>query len=246
MLRDPRRARQPSWHPGRGSAGVKRRAGLARREDLARPSDLARGLALAVCLVCACRADPKPSGSTAPPEPAAAGGSAGGVVEPAPPRTPDVLYVPTPEVVVARMLELARVGRDDVVYDLGCGDGRIVILAAQRYGARGLGVDIDPALVAEARSNVAAAGVEKLVRIEQRDIFELDLSPASVVTLYLLPELNVRLLPQLERLKPGSRIVSHDFGIAGVVPLQELALRPDPAGPQHDIYLFETPLRRTP
>jgi SAM-dependent methyltransferase len=160
-------------------------------------------------------------------------------------RAPDVLYVPTPEPVVERMLELANVGPSDVVYDLGCGDGRIVVMAAQRYGARAVGFDIDPARVAEARRNVAAAGIEQLVRIEQRDIFELDLSPASVVTLYLLPELNVRLLPQLERLKPGTRIVSHDFDIAGVVPTRELSLRPDPTGPDHSVYFFELPLRKT-
>jgi ribosomal protein L11 methylase PrmA len=154
------------------------------------------------------------------------------------------LYVPTPDAVVERMLDLARVSRDDVVYDLGCGDGRIVIAAARRHGARAVGFDIDPARVAEARRNVAAAGVEQLVSIEQRDVFELDLTPATVIALYLLPELNVRLLPQLERLRPGSRIVSHDFDIAGVVPSQTLSLRPDPAGPPHDIFFFETPLRR--
>lgn len=193
---------------------------------------------VAVCLVCACNA-----GSDRARLALETGGLGGGPAL-APARTPDVLYVPTPEVVVDRMLELARVSRDDVVYDLGCGDGRIVIAAARRFGARAVGFDIDPTRVAEARQNVAAAGVERLVSIEQRDVFELDLAPATVVTLYLLPELNVRLLPQLERLRPGSRIVSHDFDIAGVTPSQTLALRPDPEGPAHDIYFFETPLRR--
>jgi SAM-dependent methyltransferase len=193
----------------------------------------------AACLALACKA-----GGDAPP-PARDLASLGGASEAAAAaRAPDILYVPTPEAVVARMLELAHVGPDDVVYDLGCGDGRIVVEAARRYGAHAVGFDIDPALVAEARRNVATAGVESLVRIEQRDIFELDLSPASVVALYLLPELNVRLLPQLERLRPGSRIVSHDFDIAGVVPKQELTLQPDPAGPRHGVYLFETPLVR--
>src|SRR6187399_1520097 len=126
-------------------------------------------------------------------------------------RDPDVIYVPTPEPVVDRMLELAAVDEDDIVYDLGCGDGRIVITAAQRYGVKAWGFDIDPVRVAEARANAKAAGVEDLVTIEQKDIFTLDLSPASVVTLYLLPELNVRLIPQLAQLEPGSRIVSHDF-----------------------------------
>jgi SAM-dependent methyltransferase len=193
---------------------------------------------VAACLLCACR-----GGSDRAP-PARETGALGGAPALAPVRPPDVLYIPTPEVVVDRMLELARVGRDDVVYDLGCGDGRIVIAAARRFGARAVGFDIDPARVAEARRNVAAAGVERLVSIEQRDVFELDLTPATVVTLYLLPELNVRLLPQLERLRPGARIVSHDFDIAGVAPSQTLALRPHPGGPAHDIYFFETPLRR--
>jgi SAM-dependent methyltransferase len=160
------------------------------------------------------------------------------------PRTPDVLYVPTPEVVVDRMLELARVGPNDVVYDLGCGDGRIVAAAAARHGARAVGYDIDPVRVAEARHTIARYGVEKLVQIEQRDIFTLDLSAASVVALYLLPELNVRLLPQLERMKPGSRIVSHDFDIAGVVP--EQVVRLDVDGRPHSIYFFELPLKKEP
>jgi SAM-dependent methyltransferase len=192
---------------------------------------------LSVCLALACRA-----GDDAPP-PTRDLASVGGTSEAtAAARAPDILYVPTPEAVVSRMLEVARVGPADLVYDLGCGDGRIVIEAARRYGAHAVGFDIDPALVAEARRNVNAAGVQQLVRIEQHDIFELDLSPASVVALYLLPELNVRLLPQLRRLRPGSRVVSHDFDIAGVVPQQELTLEPDPAGTKHSVYFFETPL----
>jgi SAM-dependent methyltransferase len=157
-------------------------------------------------------------------------------------RVPDVLYVPTPEVVVHRMLELARIGPNDVVYDLGCGDGRIVAMAAARYGVRAVGYDIDPVRVAEARRTVARHGVEHLVQIEQRDVFTLDLGAASVVALYLLPELNVRLLPQLERMKPGSRIVSHDFDIAGVVPEQVVRLEVD--GKPHSIYVFELPLKK--
>ena len=156
-------------------------------------------------------------------------------------REPDVIYVPTPEAVVDRMLELAAIEPDDVVYDLGCGDGRIVIAAAQRYGVKAWGFDIDPERVAEARENAEAAGVEHLVTIEQKDIFELDLSPASVITLYLLPELNVRLIPQLERLKPGSRIVSHDFGMEGVTPRAHETLslgRRD----KHEIFLWHSPL----
>lgn len=160
------------------------------------------------------------------------------------PRRPDVLYVPTPQDVVDAMLVLARVGKDDVVYDLGCGDGRIVVTAAERYGAHAVGYDIDPVRVAEARQNVVAHHVEHLVQIEARDIFTLDLSAASVVALYLLPELNVKLMPQLERMKPGSRIVSHDFDIAGVVPANVARLGVDAKGVAHSIYFFELPLTK--
>jgi ribosomal protein L11 methylase PrmA len=140
------------------------------------------------------------------------------------------------------MLEAAKLTKDDVVYDLGCGDGRIVVTAAERYGANAIGYDIDPMRVAEARANVRDHHVEHLVQIEQRDIFTLDLSAATVVTLYLLPELNVKLLPQLERMRPGSRIVSHDFDIAGVVPKELVLLGPDAKGVGHSIYFFEVPL----
>lgn len=110
-------------------------------------------------------------------------------------RTPDVIYVPTPYEVVEKMLEVAQVKKGDVVYDLGCGDGRIVVTAAKKYGVRAVGFDIDPERIKEARENVRKNGVEDLVRIEQKDIFTLDLSEATVVTLYLLPQLNVKLFP---------------------------------------------------
>src|SRR5207237_2919427 len=109
-----------------------------------------------------------------------------------------VIYVPTPQKVVDKMLEMAKVTKDDVVYDLGCGDGRIVVTAAKKYGAKGVGIDIDPVRVKESLKNVEDNKVQGLVEIKQDDIFKQDLSPASVVTLYLLPELNVKLIPQLE------------------------------------------------
>jgi len=116
--------------------------------------------------------------------------------------------------VVEQMLELVEVTKDDIVYDLGSGDGRIVIAAAKRYGARGIGLEIDPELVKEARLNAKRAGVEGLVEFRVQDIFTADLSRASVVTLYLLPETNAILRPKLERqLRAGARIVSHDFGM---------------------------------
>jgi predicted RNA methylase len=152
--------------------------------------------------------------------------------------------VPTPQQVVDKMLELAKVTSNDVVYDLGCGDGRIVVTAAKRYGARAVGFEIDPERVAEARENVRLSGVGDRVTIEQKDIFSLDLAPASVVTLYLLPSLNVRLIPQLSQLRPGSRVVSHDFDIQGVVPAQSLTLRPEEDKLPHSVFLFDIPLKK--
>ena len=131
----------------------------------------------------------------------------------------DVAYVPTPQPVVEKMLEMAEVKRGDVVYDLGCGDGRIVVAAAKKYGVKAVGFDIDPQRVKEAKENVRTNKVEHLVTIKQEDIFTLDLREANVVTLYLLPDLNVRLMPQLAKLKPGSRIVSHDFDMRGAKPI---------------------------
>lgn len=127
-------------------------------------------------------------------------------------REPDVVYVPTPQDVVEAMLEMAGVKKGDVLYDLGSGDGRIPVTAAKRFGIRAVGIDIDPARVAEANTNARAAGVTDLVTFRNADLFETDLSEASVVTLYLLPALNLKLRPKLlKELKPGSRIVSHAF-----------------------------------
>lgn len=132
----------------------------------------------------------------------------------APLRGPDVIFVPTPNEVVSAMLKLAEVTKKDTVYDLGCGDGRIVIAAAQRYGARGVGIDIDPERVAEATANVKKAGVADRVKIVRGDLFEADISPATVVTLYLLTDLNLKLRPKLlKELAPGTRVVSHAFSM---------------------------------
>ncbi|MFB6278627.1 MAG: cyclopropane-fatty-acyl-phospholipid synthase family protein [Salinibacter sp.] len=135
-----------------------------------------------------------------------------GLEVPPRPTESDVPYVPTPEPVVDRMLELADVGPDDVVYDLGSGDGRIVIRAARKYGARGVGIEIDPELVKEARQNAKNAGVSDLVEFRQGDLFKADFSDATAVTLYLLPSVNQKLRPMLfEQLAPGTPVVSHDF-----------------------------------
>ncbi len=153
---------------------------------------------------------------------------------------PDVVYVPTPQAVVDKMLELARVTKDDVVYDLGCGDGRIVVTAAKKYGCRAYGYDVDPRRIKESQENVDKNEVGDLVTIEQKDIFTLDLSKATVVTLYLLPRLNVKLIPQLEKLKPGARIVSHDFDMRGVKPDQVV----DNIEYGHTVYLWTAPLKK--
>ncbi len=161
-------------------------------------------------------------------------------------RTPDVIFWETAVEVVDKMIEMAKITKDDLVYDLGCGDGAIVVEVAKKVGCKCVGYDIDPQRVREARANVAKNNVGHLVRIEQKDIFTLDLSPASVVTLYLLPSLNEKLIPQLEKLKPGSRIVSHDFDMKGVTPDRMVSVesKEDVHGRQHTVYLWTTPLKK--
>ena len=148
-------------------------------------------------------------------------------------------YVQTPQNVVDRMLQIAQVGRDDVVYDLGCGDGRLVITAAKQYGARGVGVDFDLNRVKESQVNARHAGVEALVEFRQQDALTVDVSPATVVTLYLLTSSNLRLRPILTRtLRPGARIVSHQFGMGDWPPqTQETLTAPD--GSAHTLYLWK-------
>jgi len=149
----------------------------------------------------------------------------------------DVPYVVTPYEVVDEMLRLARVGPDDRVFDLGCGDGRIVIEAAQRHGARGVGIDIDPARIEEATIAARRAGVSDRVRFVVQDLFQTDFSMASVVTLYLYPELNAKLRPKLlADLKPGSRIVSHQFGIEGWAP--DDGVQVNVRDTSHQVYLW--------
>jgi SAM-dependent methyltransferase len=162
-----------------------------------------------------------------------------------PPSAPpalDVIFVATDLEVVRAMLEAATVGPGDVVYDLGCGDGRIVITAAQRYGARGVGVDLDPERVREARDNALRAGVADRVTFVQQDLFATDVSPATVVALYLSPELNVRLRPTLLRdLRPGSRVVSHQFDMGDWLP--ERSLEVAVAGGARRVFLWRVPAR---
>jgi len=162
-------------------------------------------------------------------------------------REPDVIYLPTPQAVVEKMLELAEVKKDDIVYDLGCGDARIPVTAAKKYGVKAWGFDIDPERIKDSLENVKKNKVEKLVTIEKKDIFTLDLSKANVVTLYLLPRLNVQLIPQLEKLPKGSRIVSHDFDMKGVKPDKVIKMNAkddDGIEGEHTIYLWTTPLQK--
>lgn len=183
-----------------------------------------------------------PSKETTPKTEAAPGKETGQTAKPK--RQPDIFFLPTPQPVVDRMLELAEIKPGDVVYDLGCGDGRIVVTAAKKYGVKAMGFDIDPERVKDSNENVKKNHVENLVKIMEADVFELDLRGASVVTLYLLPELNERLMPQLAKLKPGSRILSHDFPMDGAKPkkVEKLTVKDDTGiEHEHTIYLWTVP-----
>ena len=153
-----------------------------------------------------------------------------------------VEFVATPQDVVERMLEVARVTKEDVVCDLGCGDGRIVVTAARRYGCRAIGYDLDLLRVGEARQNAAQQGVAPLVTIEQKDVLKADLGDVSVVTLYMGTELNARLIPQLRKLRPGARIVSHEFAIGDLTPDRVIRMTSRSDSRQHTIYLWTCPL----
>ncbi len=156
----------------------------------------------------------------------------------------EIPFVPTPIEVVDRMLELAEVKKGDMVYDLGSGDGRIVIRAAQKYGAKAVGIEMDSLLLDKARKDAQTAGVSHLVQFRAEDALKADISPATVVTLYMLPWFNEAMKPSFKKfLKPGTRIVAHDFGIEGwkpdkVVKLPELELKAGGYKHQHTLYLW--------
>jgi predicted O-methyltransferase YrrM len=155
-------------------------------------------------------------------------------------RTPDVIFVPTPPEVVDAMLKLANVSAKDVVYDLGSGNGIIVVTAAEKFGARGVGIDIDPQRVKEANERIQKAGVQDKVKILNEDLFETDISSATVVTLYLLPSLNQKLIPKLNKeLKPGTRIVSQSFDMGEEYPAEKTV---DVNGRQ--VYLWTIPMKK--
>ena len=170
-------------------------------------------------------------------------GGCAGLPSPNPAGPPlDAIWVPSPPEVIAAMLELAGVTPADVVYDLGSGEGEIVIEAARRYGARAVGVELDPERLENAHKNAAAAGVTDRVTFVERDLFEADISEATVVTLYLFPAVNARLLPKLLReLKPGTRIVSHDFGLADWAPERTVEV---PLDRTRRVFLWTVPTRR--
>jgi tRNA G37 N-methylase Trm5 len=155
-----------------------------------------------------------------------------------------VPYVPTPQEVVDRMLELAQVKKGDVVYDLGAGDGRIVVTAAKKYGVRAIGFEIDPQRIKESTENITKAGVGHLVEIRQQDIRTVDLSPASVLTMYLLPEVNLMIRPNIwKQMKPGSRVVSHDFDMGDWKPLKTENMK-DASNWDHALYLWHVPQKQ--
>ena len=163
-----------------------------------------------------------------------------------PARPLDVPYVPTTEEAVKVMLKLADVKKTDVLYDLGCGDGRIVIAAAKLYGARGVGIDINPQRIREAKDNARKAGVDNLVRFEENDLFQADIHEASVVTLFLLNSVNLRLRPKLlQDLKPGTRIVSNTFDMGDWKPDKEQTLEggDDESSLSHKFYFWIVPQR---
>ena len=159
----------------------------------------------------------------------------------------DVPYVPTTEEAVKAMLKLADVQKSDIVYDLGCGDGRIVIAAAKEYGAHGVGIDINPERIQEAEANAKKAGVEKLVRFEENDLFKANIHEATVVTLFLLRSVNLKLRPKLLRdLKPGTRIVSNTFDMGDWKPEKEESLGDsgDDDTLSHQFFLWVVPERK--
>jgi cyclopropane fatty-acyl-phospholipid synthase-like methyltransferase len=154
----------------------------------------------------------------------------------------DAPYVSTPQPVIDAMLRLAQVHTGDVVYDLGCGDGRIVITAARSFGASGVGIDLDPRRIGEANAAALRAGVSGSVRFVVQDLFKADFSPASVLTLYLMPEVNAKLLPKLRaELKPGTRVVSHQFGIGDWPPARSETAWSGTM--DHQLFLWVVPLR---
>ena len=160
-------------------------------------------------------------------------------------RGPDVVFVGTPYDLVSTMLQMAGIRKTDTIYDLGCGDGRILVLAAQKYGTQGIGYDIDPERIIESRQNVSQNNVQNLVKIIQADIFTLDLTNADVMPLYLHPDMMRQLVPQLEKMKPGSRIVTHEYGFPDEYKWDEkITVISNEDNAEHHLMLYTLPLKR--
>ena len=162
-----------------------------------------------------------------------------------PKKGPDCVFVPTPHDIVEKMLEMANVQKDDVIYDLGCGDGRIVVQAAKKRGCRGVGFEIVPELAQKGRDSAKENDVARLVTIKEEDLFQADMSEATVLPMYLLPNMLLELKPKLAKLKPGTRIVSHDYRIEGVEPDKVETLVSKETGAEHILILYTLPFRET-
>lgn len=166
--------------------------------------------------------------------------------QPSPKKKPDVGYYATTQDVVEEILRQVKVQKTDIVCDLGCGDGRFVITAARKYGCKGIGYEIDPQLVETGRKRAQELGVADRVEILEEDIFTADLSKMTVVTLFLLPNLNTRLIPQLEKLPANARIVSHEFDVPGLVPDREMTFVSKQDDSEHLLYFYSLPLKKAP
>ena len=198
-------------------------------------------MAAAIACVTACSQE-RASGTaenTVPVAPAS-----GTVATPVPKKELDVPYVPTPQTVVDEMLAMAEVTGNDVLYDLGSGDGRIPITAAKKFGTRGVGIDLNPVRVREANENAKEAGVTDKVRFTEGDLFQQDFSEATVVTLYLLPDVNIKLRPKLLAMKPGTRVVSHNYNMGDWDP-EKMKTMKTPDGVEHHIYFWRVPEKQT-
>ncbi len=163
-----------------------------------------------------------------------------------PKKTPDCVYVPTPHDIVEAMLRMADIQKADVVYDLGCGDGRIVVQAAKKRGCKGVGFEIVPELAHQARENARKNKVAHLVQIKEEDLFKVDFKEATVLPVYLLPDMLKQLKPKLAKLKPGTRIVSHDYRIEGVASDKEVTMVSKESGAEHILILYTLPLKEEP
>lgn len=197
-------------------------------------------ICISATLISSCAGD-----SSATPSNVAAAPTTAPSVSPSPQRTArplDVPYVPTHETIVDEMLKMAEVKSTDVLYDLGSGDGRIPITAAKRFGTRGVGIDLNPERIREANANAEAAKVTDKVKFIEGDIFEQDFSEATVVTLYLLPDVNIKLRPKILAMKPGTRVVSHNYNMGDWAPEKSKTIK-TPDGVEHFVYFWRVPAK---